>query len=108
MSIRKIDAIPRKWKQDGFAFPPPPASASKSAPASSAGSAVNQMTLYADADGNFNNVVAKIAADFVDVHLKTRAAAECPKKAIDKSPTLCIGDNKYISGSAAIATYLAR
>ena len=103
MSIRKIDAIPRKWKQDGFAFPPAPAS--KAAPASSAG---NQMTLYADADGNFNNVVAKIAADFVDVHLATRAAAECPKKSVDKSPTLCIGDNKYISGSAAIATYLAR
>lgn len=73
MSTRKIDAMPRKWKEDGFAFPPPPAS--KAAPASSAGS---QMILYEEAGLNFNNAAAKIAADFVDVHLTTRAASECP------------------------------
>ena len=67
------------------------------------------MTLYADVDGNSNNAVAKIAADFVDVRLANRPAAECPQKPVSKaSPVLCISDNNYISGSAAIAAYLAR
>ena len=67
------------------------------------------MTYYADADGNFNNAVTMIAADFVDMRLINRPANECPKKPLNKSsPVLCISDNNYIFGSAAIAAYLAR
>ena len=111
MSIRKINAVPKKWGDiSGGAQAEKPAAGGKTT-ASSAPVAAGSMTLISDGIGDFNSAASKVTADICSVHMKEEqvpVSGDGRKKLSGPFPQLKVDGGTSITGAAAITSFLAR